>query len=550
MAKGGDDSNSSQIFITDVDPIANANSYTLLRRLDFNHSVFGRLTIGEDIRQQIMMVGVDADDKPNEDLVIEDIRIITDEVNAVLMLKAPNDVTGTTSVMVTVSDPEGNEYSQSFDVTVAEDPFNGVPFLSGYPTDVVTTIDTDVEIPLEAFDDEGDPVAFAALEVGLETKILFDNGGAEMDVTAPGTTDFSFRGSNWTGGEVATDVDTALFSSGSHGYAFGSEGEVTFDVPVLGVEFYFVHQSGEDQQTATAYDADENVIATWDSFEATEYNDPDHFISQNFGTAITRIEFSGGNVDNFYFRNQTVGLTFDVDQDTGVVTVTPPAGFTGTMAILIGLSQSGSTPDTVDGFDRQVIPITVLPLDMLTAAEGGSGQAATSIGADDPLLTQVLQSALATWQTALGVSQLPDIQLNVADLGDARLGSAATVAANGVGLPASSVITIDDDGAGRGWHTSVDQAVAADRYDLYTVLLHEVGHALGFHQAAARLSSPNSDSLALSDQALEAYFDDFGHVSDDDDLMSDELPLGMRRVPSALDVEILQLAYGLATGDS
>ena len=57
--------------------------------------------------------------------------------------------------------------------------------------------------------------------------IRFDNGGDEAGVTPPGTTSFSFMGSNWSGGQVATEAILPLYASGSFSYEIeGMGGEV------------------------------------------------------------------------------------------------------------------------------------------------------------------------------------------------------------------------------------------------------------------------------------------------------------------------------------
>jgi hypothetical protein len=54
--------------------------------------------------------------------------------------------------------------------------------------------------------------------------------------------------------------------------------------------------------------------------------------------------------------------TFQINQDTDVVTVTPPAGFVGWMAVRVAVQQTSATvPNANDLFDRQVIRIRILP---------------------------------------------------------------------------------------------------------------------------------------------------------------------------------------------
>ena len=61
-----------------------------------------------------------------------------------------------------------------------------------------------------------------------------------------------------------------------------------------------------------------------------------------------------------------------------------------------------------------------------------------------------------------------------------------------LGLTEGLLITLDDDGAGFGWNTSID-AVASDEYDLLTVLAHELSHAIGCDHSDSGLMAPVLD---------------------------------------------------------
>jgi cyclophilin family peptidyl-prolyl cis-trans isomerase/glutaredoxin len=88
MAKAGDDSGSSQFFIT-AGPT---------RHLDFNHSIFGQLLEGFGVRAGIARVPVNANDRPLTTsplsaVTINDVEIFVDQENGMLRLKAANGVT-------------------------------------------------------------------------------------------------------------------------------------------------------------------------------------------------------------------------------------------------------------------------------------------------------------------------------------------------------------------------------------------------------------------------------------------------------------------------
>ncbi|MFT4555197.1 MAG: Ca2+-binding RTX toxin-like protein [Planctomycetaceae bacterium] len=148
MAKSLDDSNDSQFFITEGPQ----------RHLDSQHTVFGLLTSGESVREAISGTAV-TNSAPDTPVVINSFSVFTDIENGVLMLSAPEGVTGSATITVTVSDPDGNESQQTFDVTIQADPTNNQPFLADIPS-VRTLVDTPTELQLTRIDLEGNTATF------------------------------------------------------------------------------------------------------------------------------------------------------------------------------------------------------------------------------------------------------------------------------------------------------------------------------------------------------------------------------------------------------
>ena len=79
--------------------------------------------------------------------------------------------------------------------------------------------------------------------------------------------EFSFNGSNWSGGQVKNASPPnllGLFASRPGTYVINEEGgQVTFDDPVDHVLFYFAHGQGDvESGTATAFDANGIAIGT------------------------------------------------------------------------------------------------------------------------------------------------------------------------------------------------------------------------------------------------------------------------------------------------
>ena len=167
----------------------------------------------------------------------------------------------------------------------------------------------------------------------------------------------------------------------------------------------------------------------------------------------------------------------------------------------------------------QAVPTPAPPGSALLAAEVGDGVDATSI-APGSGLDAVIASAQTAWAAGAPVDALDTVRIEIADLGGVTLGTYA-----------DGVITLDDDAAGHGWFVdptpglseefsaigseAIFRALAggsADgRIDLFTVLAHEMGHGLGL--------------------------DDVG--GDPERLMTGVLPVGARRLPTALDFDAL-----------
>ena len=178
-----------------------------------------------------------------------------------------------------------------------------------------------------------------------------------------------------------------------------------------------------------------------------------------------------------------------------------------------------------------------------------------SFGALDEAMSvdELVDAASETWQNALGLAEPINVQLVVRDLGDAQLGEAQILAVNDEGRPTVGRVILDDDANGLGWYSSLNQPVATGKYDLYTVLLHEIGHTLGFTPAYDGFASQiqtDADGKAFVFLNFTARLDDTGQHLDPqanlNDLMNPELEPGVRKLPSVTDVQILQASYEAA----
>lgn len=405
MAKSGDDTNDSQFFVTEGPT----------RFLDFNHAVFGVLVEGERVRELISNVETDGSDTPLDPVLMDHVEIVTDTENGVLMIEAPEGASGEADVTVTVEDGPGNVASRTFHVTVVPDTLDGAPFLGELPATVAATTGQSATISVDGgsgdlvLDAEDGPFFLDVLERG--SRLAFDYTGDDATVTADGVTDFSFNGSNWTGGQAVSAGGgfNGLFASRPGGYLIDEGGgQVTFDSPVNSVSFYFTHgQGGVLEGTASAFDAADvlvSISSSRDTSTGGTDGDPDNFVAFSSNTLISRVEFSGGFVDDFNFRR----FVFSLDDAIQQVTVTPQPGVTGTLPVEFRL-RPAERSDTGAGFDFDTQDVDIIFGDAATLTTGLSVyNADANVSSEGGVLTGQLETIDELMQSSLAEHMVVD----------------------------------------------------------------------------------------------------------------------------------------------
>ena len=157
-------------------------------------------------------------------------------------------------------------------------------------------------------------------------------------------------------------------------------------------------------------------------------------------------------------------------------------------------------------------------------------------------VTDTLHDAIDAWSESLGESLNLDVQIIVKDYENVDggiLGETIILDCDAEGKPNTAVVYLDSDALGLGWYVGESANVTADQYDLYTVLLHELGHALGMSNSYDGYRETISSSLNFTSKDGNSYLVFNGHVYADGDLMNDTIDPGKRLEISDVDVEIL-----------
>jgi len=312
-------------------------------------------------------------------------------------------------------------------------------------------------------------------------------------------------------GGDGVDLDFEDLVLGPHDLGFSLD-NIAVDLVGVGAVDATIWQMPETELWAVPYDVDDDgEIALGDL----------SYFAASYGTDTIRAGTA-----------MAAALDFDLDGEVGL-------GDLSYFASNYGLSRGGAGELTFpESFTRQWI---------------GAGLDVEG----DATVAEVLETAVANWQEALGLPQPIEIQLVVQDFNSAQLAEAVILEVDSTGIPTSGRVTLDDDANGLGWSTQLGGDTAEGLYDLYTVLLHEIGHTLGFmssYEGFAEHVQTDGDGSVFVAAGISVDVDAAGnHVADPalaGDLMSATLDPGVRKVISTLDVQMLHAAYQTASSGS
>jgi cyclophilin family peptidyl-prolyl cis-trans isomerase len=168
MANSGDDTNTSQFFVTDTNLSlltgADSAGVNPPQSLNFNHSIIGQLTSGFDAFNKLMFTptsnnGQGELSRPNNTVRVNTATVFNDDQRAVLRLAAAPNTSGTSDIKVTVSNSNNQTAEREFLARIVADTVNDRPFL-GSITNPSTSANTPVTISLPATDLENDTLTF------------------------------------------------------------------------------------------------------------------------------------------------------------------------------------------------------------------------------------------------------------------------------------------------------------------------------------------------------------------------------------------------------
>ena len=359
----------AQFFVTAIDkagsttPIPLAEMPQFLQQGSNHFTVFGQLVSGFDTFEKIMSTTVQAQSDPNfggevssptHPITITSASLISDTQNAVLKITAPASFDGNSAIITVTATGSGGATTQKvFTTSVVVDPPKMAPVAN--QTTTATT-----------------PVTFT-LQSGLNDQ----NSGAVYRIfdantlSAPTNATVSI---NQSTGQVTITPNPGF--KGTLNLLAGVRSGSASDIPVN-------YDTQAFTLTVTANPAIKPTLGTFGNQTTAE----------GLGVSFTLTSTDNG-ANGVVYRvadastfSDPANATVTINQTTGLVTVTPKAGFSGTINLIAGV-RSQTDPDTQASYATQTFTLTVLapvlsPVGNQTIAEGAEDD--FTLSATDPV---------------------------------------------------------------------------------------------------------------------------------------------------------------------
>ena len=483
MANSGDDTNDSQFFITDVDlPLAQ-----LPQHLNFQHTIFGIVTSGQDILRKLMSTATDSNDKPLSTARINTATVFTDTQNAVVRLHSAAGFTGSTTITVTANDGQGSLNTKQAVVNVVADTVNDRAIL-GSVSNQVTKQGTPVTFNVQGIDMEKDSLTFvvkdaASFNTSTSTGSAPANVNVSIQVTpASGNTPASAA---ITLTPIGTFTGTVNLIIGVRDQTLRSgtslDQKGNFDTQAITLTVNVVNhapntpggslntqpgQAVNGQLTADDGDADKTQVLTYEIV-----GQPSHGTISNFNSATGAFLYTPAagyaGSDSFTYRVKDDGGTANGGADTSATTTftlnvgaPAPTGLALAPASDDGLFNddrvfSGSNPKfTVSAQAGSIVKFLVNGVTQVTATETSPGQFSATlnrqmlrVGTNSITATATVGNSPSTPSTALGFTYAPsyeNVYTVAGDVGSSQQLTFQFTSRNGAYNNEIGVFTVDN----------------------------------------------------------------------------------------------------------